>query len=329
MTRTEPEGNPKGRILYAVTGWEPANWLNEFARAAPDRAVVTAPDGPPDPSVRYAAVWKHPPGILSSLPNLQVIFSVGAGVDHIFLDPDLPDVPIVRIVADDLTARMSEYVVWQVLDHLRHGRLFREQQAKHIWAEPNQPSAADITVGIMGLGVLGTDAAHKLRHLGFNVTGWSRTPKQVDGVTCHAGNAQLDAFLGASDIVVVLLPLTQDTKGLVNRDMLMKMKPVTPLGGPVLINAGRGGLQVEADILAALDREEGKRGALMAASLDVFETEPLPRESPLWRHPRVTITPHAAASSDPRHLVPQIVRQIEDFEAGRPLQNLVDRDTGY
>ncbi|MCG6858745.1 MAG: glyoxylate/hydroxypyruvate reductase A [Salaquimonas sp.] len=319
----------KGRILFAVTGWDPAGWIDAFAKAAPGRPVVLAPDKPDDPTIRYATVWKHRPGVLTNLPNLKVVFSVGAGVDHIFADPQLPDVPIVRIVADDLTMRMSEYVVWQVLDHLRQGRLYRELQMNHSWREAPQPAAADITVGIMGLGVLGTDAAEKLRQLGFRITGWSRSPKQVNGVACYAGTGELAGFLGASDIVVVLLPLTPDTKGIIERDMLEKMKPETPFGGPVLINAGRGGLQVEADILEALDKKPGEKGALMAASLDVFETEPLPASSPLWDHPRITVTPHVAATSDPRHLVPQIVRQMADFEAGKPLENLVDRKAGY
>ena len=314
----------KGRILFAVTGWDPAAWVGEFAKAAPEREVVLEPDGADDPTIRYATVWKQRPGILAGLPNLQVIFSVGAGVDHIFRDTNLPNAPIVRIVAEDLTNRMSEYVVWQVLDHLRQGPLYRAQQAERVWREPGQPAASEITVGIMGLGVLGTDAAQKLRMMGFKLAGWSRQAKEAEGVTCYAGLEQMPDFLGASDIVVVLLPLTDETRGIVNRDMLATMKRETPLGGPVLINAGRGGLQVEADILAALEADQ-----LMAASLDVFETEPLPEASPLWNHPRVTVTPHAAASSDPRHLVPQIVRQMENFEAGKPLENLVDRKAGY
>ena len=314
----------KGRILFAVTGWDPSGWMNEFARVAPDRPVTTEPDGPSDPTIHYAAVWKQKPGVLAGLPNLKAVFSLGAGVDHIFHDRQVPDVPIVRIVADDLTMRMSEYVVWQVLDHLRQGRIFREQQAGHIWRQPPQPAASDVTVGIMGLGELGSDAAAKLRQIGFNVTGWSRSPKQVEGVRSYADESELAGFLGASDIIVVLLPLTEGTKGIINRDLLAKLKRRTPLGGPVLINAGRGGLQVETDILAALDS-----GQLMAASLDVFETEPLPSSSPLWDHPNVTITPHAAADSDPRHLVPYVVRQMEALEAGKPLKNLVDRHVGY
>ncbi|MEZ5790020.1 MAG: glyoxylate/hydroxypyruvate reductase A [Nitratireductor sp.] len=312
------------RILMSVTGWDPSHWVRQFKVHAPDREVVLEPDGRADPSIRYAVVWKQPPGILADLPNLEAIFSLGAGVDHIFRDNQLPDVPIVRIVADDLTMRMSEYVVWQVLDQLRQGNIYRAQQKARVWHEGEQPSARDVTVGIMGLGVLGCDAAAKLTMLGFRVAGWSRSPKAVAGVDCHHGEAGLTQMLGTSDIIVVLLPLTDETRGIINSGLLGKLKRGTPLGGPVLINAGRGGLQVEADILAALDD-----GRLMAASLDVFETEPLPEESPLWAHPRVFVTPHAAAVSDPRHLVPQMLRQMRQHEAGQPFSDVVDRKAGY
>jgi glyoxylate/hydroxypyruvate reductase A len=314
----------QGAVLFAVTGWDASGWIDAFRARAPSRLVLTALDDPGDPAIHYATVWKHKPGMLSRLPNLRAIFSLGAGVDHIFTDSQLPDVPIVRIVADDLTARMSEYVVWQVLDHHRHGRLFREQQRQRRWRHLSQPAAASVTVGIMGLGVLGKDAAEKLQHLGFKVAGWSRTIQQLEGVSCFAGADGLQGFLAISDIVVVLLPLTAQTRGIVDRRLIDAMKRKTPLGGPVLINAGRGGLQVDSDILSALND-----GRLMAVSLDVFETEPLPAESPLWRHPHVTITPHAAADSDPSRLVPLILEQMEAFERGEPLRNVVDRAAGY
>ncbi len=311
-------------MLLAVTGWAPGVWREQFALHAPQRPIIEFPEGEGNSEIRYAVVWKQRPGLLATLPNLEVIFSIGAGVDHVFRDPGLPDVPIVRIVADDLTLRMSEYVVWQVLDHLRQGAAYRARQAGKIWGELPQPAASEITVGIMGIGQLGKDAAVKLMALGFRVTGWSRTEKAMDGVTLFNGRAGLPEFLGSADIVVVLLPLTAQTRGIINAEMLAMMKRQTPLGGPVLINAGRGGLQVERDLLEALDSKR-----LMAASLDVFETEPLPADSPLWSHPKVFVTPHAAASSDPRALAPLILQQMADHEAGKPLCNLVDRDAGY
>ena len=315
----------KGRILLALTGWSPDVWIEELAKAAPDRAVTLEPECAADPSIHYAVVWKQRPALLSKLPNLKVIFSLGAGVDHVFADPDLPDVPIVRVVSPDLTTRMSEYVVWQVLDHHRLGPRYRAQQAGRIWHEDRgQKAAKDTTVGIMGLGELGRDAAAKLRIMGFTVAGWSRTERQVDGVTCHAGEAGLGPFLASADIFVVLLPLTPDTREILNRELFARMSKRGPLGAPVLINAGRGGLQNEADILTALDE-----GLLSAVTLDVFQQEPLDPESPFWSHPKVAITPHAAAASVPSSLIVPIVEQMGAYERGEPLVNLVNRQAGY
>ncbi len=312
------------RILLFCSELGYDKWAAAFANCAPTRRVIGKPEPADDPTIRYAAVWKPRPGVLRQLPNLELIFSLGAGVDHIFDDPELPDVPIVRVVAPDLTARMSQHIVWRVMDHLKFGADYRRQQAQKLWHELPQPVAADITVGIMGLGVLGTDAAKKLQAIGFQTAGWSRSAKQYPGISCHAGEAGLRPFLVESDIVVVLLPLTTETEGLIDHKLLAGMKRQTPLGGPVLINVGRGGLQVEQDILQALDA-----GTLAAASLDVFEQEPLGPENPLWSHGRVFVTPHIAAASDPQVLVPVMVAQMADWEAGRRLDNLVDRAAGY
>lgn len=315
----------KGTILLSVTGWDPKNWQAALAQTAPDRPVVLAPRPDADPTIRYAIVWKPVPGALRDLPNLQAIFSIGAGVDHIFEGEALPDVPIVRIVSDDLTQRMSEYVVWQVLDHHRRGWVYRRQQAQHIWHEDRrQPAAGEVTVGIMGLGVLGEDAARRLLAMGFRVSGWSRRQKSCEGVACHHGEAGLGPFLASADILVVLLPLTEATRGILDLDLFRRMKPDGPLGPPVLINAGRGGLQNEDDIVKALET-----GLIGSASLDVFNREPLAADHPLWDQPRVTITPHAAATSDPKALVPLMIRQMEAHEVGRPLTNLVDRRNSY
>ena len=311
----------KGRILLSVTAYNPRRW-QELLSAS--REVVTEPDGPSDPSIDYAVVWKHRPGTLSKLPNLKAIFSIGAGVDHIFADHDLPDVPIVRVVAENLTQYMTEYVVWRVLDHHRQGIAYRSQQARKVWHEPQQPAAPEIAVGIMGLGELGRAAARALLALGFTVNGWTRTPRPMEGVSCHHGEVGLKPFLAATDILVVLLPHTPATEGIVDYELLRGLRRDNPLGGAVLINAGRGRLQKEAGILRALDD-----GTLKEASLDVFEKEPLPGDSPLWSHPRVFVTPHAAATSDPEHLVPLMLEQIARFTHGEALDNVVDREAGY
>lgn len=316
MAQDEP-----GRVLLASQNYDPQKWHDLLSA---EREVVREPDGPADPAIRYAVVWHHRHGVLADLPNLKAIFSIGAGVDHILNDPGLPDVPIVRVVADNLTQHMVEYVVWRVLDHHRQGRVYREHQAARIWDEPDQPAAAEVTVGIMGLGELGRAAAKALCGLGFKVAGWSRTSRTMAGVRTFHGEEGRGDFLAASDILVVLLPHTPATEGIIDYDLLSRLRRDNALGGACLVNAGRGKLQREAHILRALED-----GVLKEASLDVFETEPLAAQSPLWSHTRVFITPHAAATSDARHLVPRMLAQMAAHDRGQPLANLVDRAAGY
>jgi glyoxylate/hydroxypyruvate reductase A len=207
----------------------------------------------------------------------------------------LPDRPIVRVVDSDLRDRMSEWVVMHALVHLRQLRRYERQSQERVWADDDdQPKAGDVQVGLLGLGVLGMDAAAKLKALGFKVAGWSATPKSATGFPCFSGAGGLDALLAQTDLLVVLLPLTPETRGMLNASLFSRLKQGGPLGGAVLINAGRGGLQVEADILAALES-----GSLKGASLDVFEGEPLPPESRLWANPAVYVSPHNAAISAP------------------------------
>jgi glyoxylate/hydroxypyruvate reductase A len=314
-------GMDKGRILLSVTGFNPQRWYELLSAS---RTVTLEPDGPADPTITYAVVWKHRPNLLSSLPNLRAIFSIGAGVDHIFVDPGLPKAPVIRVVAENLTQYMTEFVVWRVLDHHRQGALYRSQQARKVWHEPPQRPASDVAVGIMGLGNLGRAAAQALRSLGFHVNGWSRTEQHVEGVATFHGDNGLTPFLNATDILVVLLPLTPATRGIITYRLLRELRRRNGLGGAVLINAGRGRLQLDADIHRALED-----GTLKEASLDVFETEPLPESSPLWKHPKVFITPHAAATSDPNHLVKPMLEQMAAFERGEPLKNVVDMKAGY
>jgi glyoxylate/hydroxypyruvate reductase len=299
--------------------------VRRFQDRLPDRKIVTLGEPFDRRDVDYVAAWRHPPGSLAGLPNLAAIFSLGAGVDHLIGDPRLPDVPIVRVVDADLTERMSEYVVLHCLMHLRQQRRYDAQQREKLWLEESHPPAArDVRVGVMGLGVLGSDAAQKLKVMGFDVAGWSRSPKALDGIETFSGQDGLDTFLARTDILVGLLPLTTETRGIFNKGLFAKLARDGRLGGPILINAGRGGLQVEADILASLDD-----GTLKAATLDVFETEPLPPDSPLWTHPAVTVTPHNAAASEANAISAYVADQIRRFEAGQPLDNVVRRDLGY
>jgi glyoxylate/hydroxypyruvate reductase A len=215
-------------------------------------------------------------------------------------------------------------VVLHVLLHHRRQRLYDIQQRERVWREHVQPVASAVAVGVMGLGVLGAAAAAALAQLGFRVAGFSRTPKTLAGIECFHGERGLEVFLRRTEILVCLLPVTPATQGLLDLGLLRKLKRDGALGGAYLINAARGALQVEADILAALDE-----GALAGATLDVFAREPLPAASPLWRHPKVTITPHNAATSDPRAFAANVLHQIERFERGLPFEHVADRARGY
>ena len=312
-------------LLVALSGWNVGQWVERLQKKMPGREIVALGEPFDRRAVHYAVSWKHPAGALAGLPNLSAIFSLGAGVDHIFNDDRLPDVPIYRVVDPDLTNRMSEYVVMHCLMLLRQTRRYDAQQPLKSWDDDRfQPAARDVRVGIMGMGELGQDATHKLKMMGFDVAGWSRTPKTIDGIPSYAGEAGLQEFLARTDILVVLLPLTPQTRGIINERLLRGLAQNGRLGKPALINAGRGGLQIETDILKVLDE-----GVLGHAVLDVFETEPLPQESRLWLHPRVTVTPHNAAMSDPDAIGALVARQIAKLEAGQEPDYKVDRARAY
>ncbi len=321
----------KSTLVLSIQGgadnWSPQRWLARFNAVGGGRKVVLLPDpervGDPD-DVHYAAVWKPPAGVLAGFRNLRVVFNLGAGVDALLADPTLPKVPVVRVAVDDLTGRMTEYVVLHVLMHHRQQLRLRDNQSRKLWQPGVQWAAGAVTVGVMGLGALGRDAAEVLRRIGFRVVGWSASPKTIDGVECFSGGDGLAPFLARTHILVCLLPLTPQTRHILDRRLFESLSRDSPLGGPVLINAGRGGLQVEADILSCLDD-----GTLHAATLDVFETEPLPADSPLWSHPRVVVTPHNAADTDPDAISAYVAEQIARFEAGAPLANVVDVARGY
>jgi glyoxylate/hydroxypyruvate reductase A len=311
-------------LLVAVT-WQTQPWVERFKRHLPDHDIVVLGEDFDRSAIRYVATWGPKPGSLSGLPNLEAIFSLGAGVDHLMSYPVLPDVPIVRVAQDDLTHRMSEYMVLHCLMHLRDQRRFDEDQKARRWNPDRAPPiAGEVRVGIMGFGVLGQDSARKLKMMGFDVAGWSRTAKKVDGFEVYAGEEGLTAFLKRTDILIALMPLTPDTQGILDRSLFEKLARDGRLGGPILINAGRGKLQVEADILACLGD-----GTLKAATLDVFETEPLPEDSPLWTHPQVTVTPHNSATSEPEATARYIAQQIRRHEAGQPFEAVVDKTRGY
>ncbi len=312
-------------LLILFRHLKPDRYKRELAALEGGLDIRVWPDCGDLEDIRHALVWKPEPGVLASLPNLQVIFSIGAGVDNVLSDTRLPDLPLVRFVDPNLTMRMSEYVCLQVLTHQRRMLDYRELQQERQWKELwPQPGANEVRVGVLGLGVLGRDACEKLAALGFQVAGWSRSQKDIPGIECFSGNDGLDRFLARTDILVSLLPHTPETEGMLNAGLFARLAQDGPLPGPVLVNAGRGRLQVEADIVSALGN-----GDLWAASLDVFEEEPLPSSSPLWTHPRVIVTPHNASISDIRAVCTYVLEQIAAHDRGEPLQNVVDLGRGY
>ncbi len=311
-------------ILLTMTGTDAAPWKQQLEILTPDHPIIVWPGDEPLDGVKYALAWNSPPGVLARCANLEVIFSLGAGVDHLISDPDLPDIPIVRIVDPNLTMRMTEYVVFHVLLHHRRFHDYDRAQKAKKWEILYQPGANEVRVGVMGMGALGSDAACRLRDLGFQVAGWSNSYKDFPGIESFAGTDQLTAFLNRTDILVVLLPHTPETDSILNKKLFAALARDGAGQGPILINAGRGKLQIDDEIVTALDEN-----VLHAASLDVFEEEPLPGDSALWEHERVTLTPHIASESDNRALTKYIAEQIERHEAGLALENVIDNTKGY
>ena len=296
-----------------------------FEAAMPRRSIYNMQSKRIDDlsGIKYALMWKPDATLFQRMPDLEVIFSLGAGVDNLLATPNLPDLPIVRFVDQGLTNRMSEWVCLQSLMHLRQMPACSSDQLSKEWNSIPHPQANEVNVGIMGIGILGRDAARKLSILGFNVAGWSRSLKQIDGIECYDFEG-LDAFLARTHYLVGLLPYTPETEGIFNRQLFEKLNRNCPTGGPIFMNAGRGGSQNEGDIVSCI-----ADGTLGGASLDVFITEPLDETSPLWSTENVIITPHTASEADSLSMAKYVASQIKRYEAGEPLENLVDRARGY
>lgn len=306
-------------LLFVSAADHAQDWRDALARQLPDLPIRLWPDIGDSADIRYALVWKPPPGLLATLPSLEVIFSLGAGVDALLADPTLPDRPLVRMVEPVMTETMTEFVALSVLRRHRGIEVYAEQQRAGVWRPHGYKPARERTVGVMGLGVLGSDAARALSALRFDVLGWNRSPKEIPGVTSHHGATGLATFLARTEILVCLLPLTAETRHILNRDTFARLPQ-----GAYVINVARGGHLVEADLLEAIDR-----GHLAGAALDVFETEPLPADHPFWTHPAITITPHIAAITPLEPAAGQVAEGIRRHRQGLPLRNLVDRARGY
>jgi glyoxylate/hydroxypyruvate reductase A len=285
------------------------------------RTFVHGRDGYAPETIEYVVSFRPPPGLLATLPRLKTMLSLGAGIDGFLADPQLPrHIPLVRFVDHTLSQDMAQYVVMHVLIHHRLQRMFDAAQQAREWRQTLLPRRTSETrIGILGIGAIGSVVASHLVPLGFAVSGWSRTAKDVAGVRIFAGSEERDAFLAASDILVCLLPLTEQTGGIMNAALFARLPK-----GAFVINVARGGHLVDNDLIAALDS-----GHLCGAVLDVFHIEPLPKSSPLWRHPAITVTPHIAAISDPDAGARYMIECIRLAEAGNPLPNIVKLDRGY
>jgi glyoxylate/hydroxypyruvate reductase A len=300
-------------ILFASTIEPAERWLPLLKAVLPEDRFYTEADGKAD----IALVASPPPGTLEQLKGARLIQSLWMGVEKLIEDPALPrNVPLARLADPGMVAAMSETVLAHTLDWHRRLYRYRAQQREARWHRYRQYMASDHTVGLLGLGELGTDAARKLRFLGFNVCGWSRRPRHPEGVDA---STDLSYVLTRSDVVVCLLPLTPQTHGILNRENLLKVRK-----GGGLVNVARGGHVVRDELIAVLDS-----GHLAHAYLDVFDSEPLPADDPLWRHPGVTVTPHAAALTEPRTAVHKIASNIEYIRRGALPPNLVDFSAGY
>jgi glyoxylate/hydroxypyruvate reductase A len=307
-------------LMFRSTVDSEARWKPQLMRLMPELDVRVWPDiGDPD-EIDYALVWRPEPGLLASLPNLKLILSLGAGVDHILCDPQLPrGIPIVRLVDPYLTDAMSEYTVLQVLRMHRQDLDYRAQQSSGIWRELPQKNAGERNVGILGFGEIGQHTARKLAALGFPVSGWGRRERSVEAFRTYAGLRGLSQILHQSEILICLLPLTAETEGILCRRTFAELPK-----GAGLVNAGRGGHLVEEDLIPALES-----GQLSAAALDVFREEPLPPAHPFWHHPRILVTPHIAGITNPSTAALIILDNIRRFEEDRPLLNQVDPAQGY
>lgn len=306
-------------ILYRSDAARAAGWASFFARHAPDLDFRIWPDAGDLEKIEYLIAWQAPAGFLVELPNLKVLFSSGAGIDHVDFSTVPAHIPLVRMVEPGIINGMVEYVSLSVLALHRDFFDYVAHKAARTWTPLEVPPASARTIGVMGMGSLGCAVLERLASFGFRLRGWNRSERTLDGVETFAGADQLQAFLAGCDVLVCLLPLTPATKGILDRKLFSALP-----AGAALINVGRGPHLVDADLLEALDS-----GRLSRAILDVTDPEPLPPEHPFWTHPRVFVTPHVASMTQPETAAPILLENIRRHQRGEPLPDVVDRGRGY
>jgi glyoxylate/hydroxypyruvate reductase len=306
-------------VLYKANMVRGAEWARFFAERAPHMPFRLWPDIGDPAQVRYLVAWLPPDDIAATFPNLELVFSVGAGVDQFDVTRIPAHVPLVRMLEPGIAESLVEYVTMAVLALHRDLLHFIAQQREQVWREIRITPAGRRRVGVMGLGLLGQAVLNRLKVFGFPLAGWNRSPRSIEGVSCYAGAAALPDFLGQVDILVCLLPLTHETRGILNAGLFARLPR-----GASLVNVGRGGHLVETDFLAALDS-----GALSGAVLDVAEPEPLPADHPFWNHPRILLTPHNAGMTAPDTAVDFVLDVIARHCRGEDLPGRVDCARGY
>ena len=296
------------------------SWEKALLDVDPNLEIEIWPDVKEKAKVHFVVAWNHPKHVLDSYPNLQAVSSLGAGADHLLNDEYLPEeIPICRVVSPSLVRQMKEYVLCAVLNYQRNTNLYALQKQEGVWESHPSKSPEDFTVGIMGLGELGLPTATHLASLGYQVHGWSKSAKDIEAVATYFGQDEFEKFLSESRVLVCMLPLTEETEGILNLEAFKMMnKP------GYLINVARGEHLVDEDLVYALDKEW-----LEGATLDVFAEEPLPNRHSFWNRDKIMITPHVSSVTPPGEAARQIVDNYKRALSGMALEHQVDRERGY
>lgn len=306
-------------ILFCSAFDDAGAWRDALLRELPGAAFRVHPDIGDPAAVTTTLVWRPPEGFFAPLTRLRLIVNLGAGVDSLLGRSDLPSVPITRLSDPGMVGLMTSYVLFAVIRYARDIDKFEESQRRCEWRYIHPRALSEVKVGVLGLGELGAAAASALAALGFEVLGWSRSPKTVAGVTCSHGMGALDAVIASAEILVIMLPLTAETDGLISAERLRRMPR-----GAKLVNVARGAIVEEPALIACL-----ADGHLGGATLDVFQTEPLPPDSPLWRSDKVLITPHLASITVPQAAAKDVAESIRRAGRGEAPLYAVDARRGY
>jgi glyoxylate/hydroxypyruvate reductase A len=304
-------------VLVISPGRDPEPWVKALKKESPGINVYAYPEEHDPEEIEYVISWKHPRGIYKHYPNLKVIASMGAGVDHITCDPEIPEnIAITRIIDKQLSVDMSDFVLALVMNHIRNISFHHNS---HSWKPLPYRRIEEEHIGIMGLGIMGNAVAQNLLKNRFNISGWAKTSKKLVGINTYSGEKQFEKFLNRSTILICLLPLTQETENILNKELFEKLPK-----GAYIINVARGQHLMEYDLLEMIDN-----GHLSGASLDVFRIEPLPQEHLFWDHPKINISPHIASITNPHKVVHQIMDNYRRMKEGKKLKNTIVRKLGY